>query len=46
MTPRKKRLVIVLVGLLGFAVVVTLVMNAFNSNMVFFFSPTDRKSVV
>ena len=41
MTPRKKRLVIVLVGLLGFAAVVTLVMNAFNSNMVFFFSPTQ-----
>ncbi len=41
MTPRKKRLVIVLVALLGFAAVVTLVMNAFNSNMVFFFSPTQ-----
>ncbi len=41
MTPRKKRLVIILVGLLGFATVLALLMNAFNSNMVFFYSPTQ-----
>ncbi len=41
MKARQKRLVLILVGLLGFAAVVGLVMNAFNSNMVFFFSPTQ-----
>jgi len=34
----------VVVGLLGFAGVVALMMNAFNSNMVFFFSPTQVKA--
>ncbi|MCF6229247.1 MAG: cytochrome c maturation protein CcmE [Gammaproteobacteria bacterium] len=41
MKPRNKRLLVVLVGLLGLATVATLVMNAFNSNMVFFYSPTQ-----
>ncbi len=41
MKPRKKRLLILLIGLLGLAAVATLVMNAFNSNMVFFYSPTQ-----
>lgn len=41
MKARQKRLIIVLVGLLGFGTAVALVMNAFNSNMVFFFSPTQ-----
>jgi len=41
MKARQKRLILVLVGLLGFGVAVGLVMNAFNSNMVFFYSPTQ-----
>ncbi len=41
MKARQKRLMIVLVGVLGFSAAVFLVMNAFNSNMVFFFSPTQ-----
>ena len=44
MKARQKRLVLVLVGFLGFAAAVALVMNAFNSNMVFFFSPTQVKN--
>lgn len=41
MTPRHKRLMLAGVVLGGAAVAVTLVLNAFNSNMVFFYSPSD-----
>jgi len=41
MKARHKRLVFIVVGLSGLAVAATLVFNAFQSNMVFFFSPSD-----
>jgi cytochrome c-type biogenesis protein CcmE len=41
MTPRGKRFVLAGVVLGGAAVAVTLVLNAFNSNLVFFYSPSD-----
>jgi cytochrome c-type biogenesis protein CcmE len=44
MTPRHKRLMLAAVVLGGAAVAVTLVLNAFNSNLVFFYSPSDIAS--
>ncbi len=41
MKARHKRLAFVIVGLAGLTVVAALIFNAFNSNMVFFFSPSD-----
>jgi cytochrome c-type biogenesis protein CcmE len=41
MKPRHKKLAIILGGLAGLGVVVALGMNAFQSNLVFFFSPTQ-----
>ena len=41
MTPRAKRLTLAAVVLAGAGVAVTLVLNAFNSNLVFFYSPSD-----
>jgi len=41
MKPRTKRAVIVVGGLAVLAVAATLVLNAFNSNLVFFFSPSQ-----
>ncbi len=41
MTPRQKRFVLAGVVLGGAAVAVALVLNAFNSNLVFFYSPSD-----
>jgi cytochrome c-type biogenesis protein CcmE len=41
MTPRKKRLLFVAVGLCAVALAATFVLNAFRSNLVFFFSPSD-----
>ena len=41
MTPRHKRLMLAAVVLGGTAVAVALVVNAFRSNLVFFYSPTD-----
>ena len=41
MKARHKRLVFVIAGLASLTVVVALIFNAFNSNMVFFFSPSD-----
>ena len=41
MTPRHKRLMLAGIVLGGAAVAVTLVLNAFNSNLVFFYSPSD-----
>jgi len=41
MKARHKRLVFIVVGLAGLTVAATLVFNAFQSNMVFFFSPSD-----
>ena len=41
MTPRRKRLLAIAVGLTALGVATALVLNAFNSNLVFFFSPTQ-----
>jgi len=41
MKARHKRLGFILGGMAGLVVVVALIFNAFNSNMVFFFSPSD-----
>jgi len=41
MTPRKKRLLFVAAGLCAIALAATFVLNAFKSNLVFFFSPSD-----
>ena len=41
MTPRRKRLVAIACGLAALGVATALVLNAFNSNLVFFFSPTQ-----
>jgi len=41
MKPRHKRLAFIVVGLAGVAVAATLVLNAFRSNIVFAFSPSE-----
>ncbi len=41
MTPRRKRAVAIVCGLAALGVATALVLNAFNSNLVFFFSPTQ-----
>jgi cytochrome c-type biogenesis protein CcmE len=41
MKSRHKRLVFIVAGLAGLAVAVGLIANAFNQNLVFFFSPSD-----
>ena len=41
MKPRHKRLVAVIVGVAALGVSAALVLNAFQSNLVFFFSPTE-----
>ena len=41
MKPRYKRLAFILVGLAGVAVAAALVLNAFRSNIVFAFSPSE-----
>jgi cytochrome c-type biogenesis protein CcmE len=41
MKPRHKRLALIGVGLAGLGVAAALVLNAFQSNLVFFFSPTQ-----
>ena len=41
MKPRHKRLTFILVGLAGVAIAATLVLNAFRSNIVFAFSPSE-----
>lgn len=41
MKQRHKRLAIIVGGLSALAVITALLLNAFNSNMVFFFSPSD-----
>ena len=41
MKPRHKRLAFIVVGLVGVAIGATLVLNAFRSNIVFAFSPTE-----
>lgn len=41
MKSRHKRLALIVGGLVALGVAATLVLNAFNSNLVFFFSPTD-----
>jgi len=41
MKPRQKRMAIIIGGLVGFGIVVALVLNAFQGNLVFFFSPSQ-----
>ena len=41
MTPRRKRALAIVCGLTALGVATALVLNAFNSNLVFFFSPTQ-----
>ena len=41
MKPRHKRIALILGGLAILGMVATLVLNAFQSNLVFFFSPTQ-----
>lgn len=41
MTPRRRRIVIVALGLGGVAIAVWLALSAFNENLVFFFSPSQ-----
>lgn len=41
MKPRHKRFAFVLVGLVGVAIAATLILNAFRSNIVFAFSPSE-----
>lgn len=41
MKPRQKRIAIIGVGLVAIAAASTLVLNAFNDNLLFFFSPTQ-----
>ena len=41
MKPRSKRLIAITCGLAALGVATALVLNAFNSNLVFFFSPTQ-----
>jgi cytochrome c-type biogenesis protein CcmE len=41
MKPRHKRLAFILVGLAGVAIAAMLILNAFRSNIVFAFSPSD-----
>lgn len=41
MTPRQKRFAMIGVGLVAVAIAAALVLNAFNSNLVFFFTPTQ-----
>ena len=43
MTRKRRRLIAVVVGLLGLGSATALVLSAFNDNLVFFFSPTDLK---
>lgn len=41
MKPRHKKLMFIAIGLAGLGIVAALVLNAFRSNLVFFFSPTQ-----
>jgi cytochrome c-type biogenesis protein CcmE len=41
MTPRQKRFALIGLGLVAMALATTLVLNAFRSNLVFFFTPTQ-----
>ncbi|MBL1433134.1 MAG: cytochrome c maturation protein CcmE [Gammaproteobacteria bacterium] len=41
MKPRQKRMTIILGGLAGLGIVIALVLNAFQGNLVFFFSPSQ-----
>lgn len=41
MKPRHKRALFIVTGLASLAIAAALVLNAFNSNLVFFFSPTQ-----
>jgi len=41
MKPRHRRLLIVGIGLLGVGAIIALVMNAFRSNLVFFYTPSQ-----
>ena len=44
MTRKRRRLYLVLAGMASLAVAASLVLVAFNDNLVFFYSPTDLKT--
>jgi cytochrome c-type biogenesis protein CcmE len=44
MTPKRRRLSIIIIGLVMLGTAAALVLTAFEDNLVFFFSPTDLKS--
>ena len=44
MTPKRRRLSIVVIGLVMLGTAATLVLTAFEDNLVFFFSPTDLQA--
>jgi cytochrome c-type biogenesis protein CcmE len=41
MKSRHKKLLVIVLGVTGLGIAVTLILNAFQSNLVFFFSPTE-----
>ena len=41
MTPRKRRFAFGIVGMIGLGVALALILNAFENNLVFFFTPSD-----
>jgi cytochrome c-type biogenesis protein CcmE len=41
MKSRHKKLLVIVFGVVGLGIAVTLILNAFQSNLVFFFSPTE-----
>ncbi len=41
MKSRHKKLLVIVLGVVGLGIAVTLILNAFQSNLVFFYSPTD-----
>ena len=44
MTPKRRRLSIIIIGMVMLGTAAALVLTAFEDNLVFFFSPTDLKS--
>jgi cytochrome c-type biogenesis protein CcmE len=41
MTPRKRRFAFIIAGIAGLSIALAFLLNAFESNLVFFFSPSD-----
>lgn len=41
MTPKRQRMIFILIGLASLGIAVALILNAFRDNLVFFYSPTE-----